>query len=174
VPIAQVARALHTVVERHPDLRVVFVTHPNPLARGPVDAVLRDDRRILVLDALPYAPFVALLRGSLLAVSDSGGVQEEGPTLGVPVLVTRSATERPEGLDAGAVEIVGTEIDRIVSAVERLVDDAGRRSAMSGAGRDVYGDGRAAERIARILTTEGAMPIRARASAVLPQAMARG
>lgn len=153
--IEQVALALADVLEAATDLRVVFVTHPNPVARGPVDAALGDHERARVLDAVGYPEFLGLLRGALVAVSDSGGVQEEGPTLGIPVLVTRGTTERPEGVDAGAVELVGTDRDRIREAVLAIHRDPRRRAAMAGAGPDLYGDGRAAERIVDILAEPG-------------------
>jgi UDP-N-acetylglucosamine 2-epimerase (non-hydrolysing) len=149
--IASVATALRGVLATHPDLRLVFATHPNPVARGPVEEILGDDRRAMVVDALPYPVFLALLAGARLAVSDSGGVQEEGPTLGTPVLVTRTTTERPEGVDAGAVRIVGTQTDLVRTTVSRLLDQPAELDAMSRAGGDIYGDGHASDRIAQIL-----------------------
>ena len=150
-PIGNVARALAAVVDATPGLRVVFVTHPNPLARGPVDAALAGHPRVRILDALPYPQFLKVLAGALVAVSDSGGVQEEGPTLGVPVLVTRAITERPEGISAGAVMLVGTDFDRIVSNALTLVRDPAARAAMSNSARGIYGDGHASERIVAVL-----------------------
>ena len=150
-PIGNIARALAAVVDAAPDLRVVFVTHPNPLARGPADAALAGNPRVRVLDALPYPQFLKVLSGAVVAVSDSGGVQEEGPTLGVPVLVTRAITERPEGISAGAVRLVGTDLDRIVSDALSLIRDPAARAAMAEAGRGLYGDGHASERIADVI-----------------------
>ena len=125
--------------------------HPNPTARDPVNRVLAAHPRSRILDAVDYRDFIGLLRGAVLAVSDSGGVQEEGPTLGIPVLVTREVTERPEGVAAGAVHLVGTERRRIVAETRRIVNDALARSEMAAAGRAVYGDGRSAGRIVDIL-----------------------
>lgn len=152
--IARIAEALRDVLRAETELRLIFVTHPNPVARGPVDELLGADPRALVLDALDYAAFLGLLRGALVAVSDSGGVQEEGPTLGVPVLVTRSTTERPEGIDAGAVELVGTGVAAIRDALSGLLRDPERRRAMGAAGGGLYGDGHAAERVVEILSRE--------------------
>ena len=156
-PIRNIALGLRDVLAGHPDLAVVFATHPNPKARQPVEEVLGAEPRAMVLGAMEYDDFLALLRGAVLAVTDSGGVQEEGPTLGVPVLVTRSVTERPEGLVAGAVQMVGTGRVSIRRAVQRLLDDPGERSRMASVGRRVYGDGSASRRIADVLlATSGA------------------
>jgi UDP-N-acetylglucosamine 2-epimerase (non-hydrolysing) len=156
--IARVAEALASVLEADTSLRLIFVSHPNPRAREPVERILADHPRARILDSLAYSTFLALLAGSLLAVSDSGGVQEEGPTLGVPVLVTRGVTERPEGLEAGAVRLVGTDRDAIVRETLVLVGNAEQRARMAGAGRAIYGDGRAAGRIVDVLVAGGGMP----------------
>jgi len=152
--IAAIATALRDVLTARPELRLVFATHPNPIARGPVDAILGGEPRAMVVDALPYPTFLALLARARLAVSDSGGVQEEGPTLGVPVLVTRTTTERPEGVEAGAVQLVGTDADRVRSTTLALLEDAARLAAMSRAGGAMYGDGTAARRIVSVLAGE--------------------
>ncbi len=152
--IASVATALRGVLAANEDLRLVFATHPNPIARGPVQAILGDEQRAMVVDALPYPTFLSLLAGARLAVSDSGGVQEEAPTLGTPVLVTRTTTERPEGVDAGAVRIVGTDAELVRTTVTRLLDEPAELDAMARAGRDIYGDGHAADRIVDILARE--------------------
>lgn len=149
--IASVAAALAEVLDSEPSLRLVFATHPNPLARDPVRAALGANPRVCIVDALDYATFLLLLKGALLAVSDSGGVQEEGPTLGVPVLVTRSVTERPEGVDAGAVRLIGTDREAVRATVLGLVRDPDARLRMASVGRAIYGDGRAAARIADVL-----------------------
>ena len=149
--IAAIAGGLRDALRAAPDHRLIFVTHPNPAARTPVNEALGGESRAMVVDALPYADFLQLLCGATLAVSDSGGVQEEGPTLGVPVLVTRSVTERPEGVDAGAVRIVGTDAATISRAVIGLINDPSTLAEMTRASRGIYGDGHAAERIARIL-----------------------
>ena len=122
--------------------------HPNPVASGPVYAALGDEPRARVVTALDYAEFIGLLTRARLAITDSGGVQEAGPTLGVPVLVTRQVTERPEGVAAGAVALVGTDPDRIGGLAVELHDPAGapRRDGARGT-RDLRGwDGRTEDR----------------------------
>ncbi len=149
--IESIAVALRRVLDDLPDHRLVFVTHPNPVARAPVVAALSDHPRAFIAAALPYTTFLALLDRARIAVSDSGGVQEEGPTLGIPVLVTRERTERDEGLEAGAVRLVGTNQQLIVDECRRILTDEAVHRAMADAGRDLYGDGHAAERIADVL-----------------------
>ncbi len=152
--IARIATALRAVLRELPDHRLVFATHPNPIARGPVDDLLGAEEHARVVDALEYPSFLGLLSGARLAISDSGGVQEEGPTLGIPVLVTRETTERPEGVEAGAVQLVGTDVEKIRSTALALLRDEAALADMRGRGRGLYGDGRAASRIAAILAAE--------------------
>lgn len=156
--IADIAAALRDVLDAHRDLGLVFVTHPNPVARAPVEAALGMEQRARVIDSIDYPAFIALLRGARLVVSDSGGVQEEGATLGVPVLVTRSTTERPEGVEAGAVKLVGTDPERIRRCAETVLADAQEERNMRAAGANLYGDGHAAERIVRVLGQDLAPP----------------
>jgi UDP-N-acetylglucosamine 2-epimerase (non-hydrolysing) len=158
-PIRNIALALRDVLDDHPDLSLIFATHPNPKARHPVEEVLSSQPRATVVGAMEYDGFLAVLRGAVLAVTDSGGVQEEGPTLGVPVLVTRAVTERPEGLAAGAVRMVGTGRADIRRAVGELLDDPEQRSRMATAGRSVYGDGTAARQIADALLSDLGGPV---------------
>lgn len=152
VGIRSVALALREVALRRPQFRILFISHPNPAARRPAETVLAGIDNVLLLDALEYPLFIRLLGGAALAVSDSGGVQEEGPTVGVPVLVTRTKTERPEGVTAGAVRVVGTDTASIVRTIEEILEDEPTRSRMAEAGRRLYGDGRAGVRIARVLS----------------------
>jgi UDP-N-acetylglucosamine 2-epimerase len=152
--IRNIAVALDTVLAELTDLQLIFVGHPNPRARQPAIDVLGEHPRVRLLDALEYDQFLLLLNGALLAVSDSGGIQEEGPTLGVPVVVTRSVTERPEGLQAGAALLVGTDPEQIRATVVAIASSAARREEMASAGRNLYGDGRAADRIAHVLLTD--------------------
>ena len=149
--IENIAVALRRVLDEMPELRLVFVTHPNPVARAPVVAALSDHPRAAIPGPLLYTSFLALLQRARIAVSDSGGIQEEGPTLGIPILVTRERTERAEGLDAGAVVLVGTDPERIHDESCRILTDPDAHDAMARAGRDLYGDGKAAERIADVL-----------------------
>jgi UDP-N-acetylglucosamine 2-epimerase (non-hydrolysing) len=152
--IAAVAAGLRGALDDLPDHRLVFVTHPNPLARRPVEEALTGHDRALVTGAMPYAAFLHLLRGARLVVSDSGGIQEEGPTLGVPVLVTRQVTERPEGVAAGAVRVIGTDAGAVRDAVVSLLRSQSDLSAMARAGHGLYGDGYAAARIVRAIADE--------------------
>ena len=131
---------------RRGDVQIVFPVHPNPSVRGPVERLLGALADVHLVEPLEYLSFVALMKRSHLIVSDSGGVQEEAPALGVPVLVTRETTERPEALEAGTVLLVGTDAARIVAEAGRLLDDPAHHRAMSGA-RNPFGDGHACERI---------------------------
>lgn len=143
--IAATARAVRELVARHPSLRVVLPQHGNPLVREALAQGLPDDPRVILTEPLDYGQFTHLLSRCHLVLTDSGGVQEEAPSLGKPVLVTRDTTERPEAVTAGVVRLVGTDQQRIVSEVSRLLDDAEAYAAMSSA-VNPYGDGRASER----------------------------
>lgn len=149
--IKNIAQALLEVLDSLTDHRLVFVVHPNPAAREPVMTALGGHPRARIVGALEYGAFLTLLRGSLVAVTDSGGVQEEGPTLGVPVIITRSVTERPEGVLAGAAKLVGTNRAAVRDAVLHLARDTPSRRAMASAGASLYGDGHSAERVVDIL-----------------------
>lgn len=146
-PIRNIALGLRDVLRARPETSLVFATHPNPLARRPVEEILAGEPGATVVGALEYDDFLGLLQGAIVAITDSGGIQEEGPTLGVPVLVTRTVTERPEGLAVGAVQLVGTKRTAIRREVGRLLDDDLARAQMAAAGRQLYGDGHAARRI---------------------------
>lgn len=152
--IARIASALRDVLDELDDHVLVFATHANPVANRPVHEILGGHARATIVTAVDYAEFIALLSRARLAISDSGGVQEEGPTLGVPVLVTREVTERPEGIAAGAVELVGTDADLIRSRALTLLRDDERRSTMAAAGRAIYGDGDASRRIVETLLAD--------------------
>ncbi len=149
-PLRNVCLAIRDLVGRHPRLRVVVPLHPNPDAGNMVRAELGDLDAVSLCEALDYEQFVRLLLQATLALSDSGGIQEEGPSLGLPVLVARSVTERPEGVAAGAVRLVGTDTACIVRHVDELLTDAEAYVAMARP-RNIYGDGLAAERIADVL-----------------------
>ena len=149
-PLLEVCRALRDLVERDPRLSVVFPVHPNPSVRGPVESALGGIPRVRLIGPAGYLEFVALMRASFLILTDSGGVQEEGPSLGKPVLVLRDETERPEAVEAGTVRLIGPHRDAIVEAVETLSNrpDLYERFATA---TNPYGDGWAAERIARVI-----------------------
>jgi UDP-N-acetylglucosamine 2-epimerase (non-hydrolysing) len=142
-----------------PDVRIVLPVHPNPNARQPLRRVLADCPRVTLIDPLEYVPFVDLMRHSYLLITDSGGIQEEGPSLGKPVLVMREKTERPEAVDAGTVRLVGTDPARIVGEAGLLLDDTAeyeRRARV----HNPYGDGQASGRIAAIIAAYFENPAR--------------
>ena len=153
--IESIAVALRAILEALPDHRLIFATHPNPVARRPVQRILGRHPRARLATAIEYGAFLRLLAGAALVISDSGGVQEEGPTLGVPVLVTRDVTERPEGVAAGAVRLVGTDAGRITREALAILGDPAARERMRLAGGGIYGDGQAARRIVDVLVSDG-------------------
>jgi len=140
--ICQALKAL----SRRPDVDIVYPVHLNPCVQEPVRRILGAARNVHRLDPLDYLPFVYLMSRASLIITDSGGVQEEAPSLGKPVLVMRDTTERPEGLEAGTVKLVGTDIDRIISESFRLLDVDDAYQAMARA-INPYGDGKASHRI---------------------------
>lgn len=144
-----IARSVADIAAR-PDVAVIFPVHPNPNVRPVMDAVLGDLANVAMIEPLDYPHFVRLLDMSDLVLTDSGGVQEEAPSLGKPVLVMRETTERPEGVEAGTAKLVGTDRARIVRSVFTLLDDQAAYAAMSRA-HNPFGDGRASERIAGII-----------------------
>lgn len=144
--IRRVAGALHDLLDRFPDLRAVHAAHPNPAVRHEVEAELAGHPRALIPGPVGYGDFARLLSRATIIISDSGGIQEEAPSLGVPVLVAREETERVEGLEAGLSRLVGTDRALIVEQAVRLLTDESARAAMR-AGENPYGDGRAAGRI---------------------------
>lgn len=154
----RIASALQELAKRE-DIVIAFPVHPNPNVMGPMRAIIADHPRIKLLAPLEYVPFVHLLSRAHLVLTDSGGVQEEAPALGKPVLVMRTTTERPEGVESGTALLVGTEAGRIVAEAARLLDDRGHYERMSRA-HNPFGDGQASRRILRILAREAASPAR--------------
>jgi UDP-N-acetylglucosamine 2-epimerase (non-hydrolysing) len=150
--LANIAQAIERLSKRD-DVVVVFPVHPNPRVRKVVDTTLRGRNKIVLLDPLEYVPFVYLMSVATLILTDSGGIQEEAPSLGKPVLVLRDTTERPEGIEAGTARLVGTNAKDIVRETEWLLDDRRHYEAMSGA-INPYGDGRASERIANVINVQ--------------------
>ena len=148
--VAAMCAALAELSHSRPDIEIVYPVHLNPNVRGPVHERLGSLPRLHLIEPQPYLPFLWLMDRACLLLTDSGGVQEEGPALGKPVLVMREVTERPEAVDAGAALLVGTDRERIVSNVVRLLDDAEHYRRMSHAGSP-YGDGKACERIVEFL-----------------------
>jgi UDP-N-acetylglucosamine 2-epimerase (non-hydrolysing) len=149
-PLGTAAEAMLAIARARSDVQLVFPVHRNPNVRRPMMEILGGHDRIHLIDPLDYREFAHLMAWSTLALTDSGGVQEEAPSLDLPVLVMRDVTERPEGVEAGAAILVGTDRDRIVTETIRLLDDEEARRRMASA-RNPYGDGRAAERIADAL-----------------------
>jgi UDP-N-acetylglucosamine 2-epimerase (non-hydrolysing) len=149
-PFAELCNALRTIADRYEDVQILYPVHLNPNVRDIVYPSLSNHPRILLCAPLDYAPFVAALKRCHLVLTDSGGVQEEAPALGKPVLVLRDETERPEAVEAGVVRVIGMHADRIVEETSRLLDDAQAYAEMA-KGVSPYGDGHAAERIVRIL-----------------------
>lgn len=149
-PLRGILRAVAAVAGRHPGVRFTVPVHPNPAVGPVVGEVLGGLPGVDLVAPMDYPDLVAALRRCRLVLTDSGGIQEEAPTFGTPVLVLRDVTERPEGIAAGAARLVGTDPGAIVSATSQLLDDPSAWQAMSRAGNP-YGDGRAAERIAAVL-----------------------
>jgi UDP-N-acetylglucosamine 2-epimerase (non-hydrolysing) len=141
----RICKAL-AALARRPDVQLVYPVHPNPNVQNPVNKWLRGQPNVLLIPPLDYVPFVDLMRRAYILITDSGGIQEEGPSLGKPVLVLREKTERPEAVQAGTVRLVGTEENRIVEEAARLLEDREAHDAMA-AVHNPYGDGHACERI---------------------------
>lgn len=145
-PMRHVYKALKRLVDELPDIEVVFPVHKNPKVREVVNEELGGVRRVHLIEPLDYEPFANLMHRSTLILTDSGGVQEEAPALGKPVLVLRDTTERPEAVAAGTVLLVGTEEERVYGEAKKLLTDAGAYAKMAEA-KSPYGDGEAARRI---------------------------
>lgn len=146
VPLTRVFLAIKQLVETFPDLNVIFPVHRNPKVRRAAEEILGQTERVVLCDPVDYLTFVPLMARADLIITDSGGVQEEAPALGVPVLVVRDTTERPEGIEAGVARLVGTQTDSIVAAASLLLTNPSDYRRMATAGCP-YGDGRAAVRI---------------------------
>jgi UDP-N-acetylglucosamine 2-epimerase (non-hydrolysing) len=149
-PMVDMLQALRQLARDNPDVLLVYPVHLNPNVDGPARAILGGEERVLLLPPLGYLEFVALLERAHLVLTDSGGVQEEAPTFGVPILVMRDNTERPEGIAAGVARLVGTSGESILREATRLLGDPDAYRAMSAA-VNPYGDGQSARRIARLL-----------------------
>jgi UDP-N-acetylglucosamine 2-epimerase len=139
-------------IARRPDVQIVYPVHRNPNVLDPVTRTLECVPNVLLIEPLDYVSFVDLMRRAHLLLTDSGGIQEEGPSLGKPVLVMRAKTERPEAVDAGTVRLVGTDTDLIVNEVGQLLDNAEAYAVMRRV-HNPYGDGHASERIAGAIRT---------------------
>jgi len=147
-PLDRILTAVRTLVAKYPDIDVIFPSHPNPAVRAQVEAGLAGLARVTVTDPVPYADLSRLLSEAYLVLTDSGGIQEEAPSFGVPALVLRDVTERVESIDAGCAKLVGSDTRLIVDEASALLDDRARRDAMTVNGNP-YGDGLAAHRTAQ-------------------------
>lgn len=149
-PMRHMFKAIHRVMDEHPDVKAIYPIHMNPVVREIANEYLGDDDRIHIIEPLDVLDFHNFLSRSYLILTDSGGIQEEAPSLGKPVLVMRDTTERPEGIAAGTLKLVGTEEETIYREFSRLLSDVDEYETMSKASNP-YGDGHACERIADIL-----------------------
>lgn len=145
-----ICEALKEIAVANPKVQIIYPVHLNPNVKGPVYKLLTGISNIKLIDPLAYPAFVWLMSQSYLIITDSGGVQEEAPSLGKPVLVMRDTTERPEAVEAGTVILVGTNKDKIIAETQRLLDDSNRYQSMS-ALHNPYGDGKACHRIAEFI-----------------------
>ncbi|WP_288477145.1 UDP-N-acetylglucosamine 2-epimerase (non-hydrolyzing) [uncultured Pantoea sp.] len=146
----RICSALAQIARQHPEAQIVYPVHLNPNVSEPVNRILSGIKNIILIEPQEYLPFVWLMNRAWLILTDSGGIQEEAPSLGKPVLVMRDTTERPEAVDAGTVRLVGTDIARIVASVDELLRDDEAWQAMSHA-HNPYGDGKACGRILQAL-----------------------
>lgn len=143
-------QGLKRIADHYPDIQIIYPVHLNPNVRKPVQRVLGAIRNVHLIEPLDYALFVFLMNRAYLVLTDSGGIQEEAPSLGKPVLVMREKTERPEAIEAGTAKLVGTESQRIFKETKRLLSDQAEYEKMARA-VNPFGDGHAAERIVQIL-----------------------
>ncbi|MFN7635275.1 MAG: non-hydrolyzing UDP-N-acetylglucosamine 2-epimerase [Acetobacteraceae bacterium] len=148
-PLRNICRAMQALVARFPDIEVVYPVHPNPNVRDTVMPMLGGLARVHLIEPVDYLALAGLLKRCHFALTDSGGIQEEAPALGKPVLVMRAETERPEAVAAGVARLVGTDTDRIIGEASRVLEDRDYHQALS-RGASPYGDGRAAGRIAEL------------------------
>ena len=149
-PMKHMFRAIRRVCDEHPDIKAIYPIHMNPVVREIADSILGDDERFRIIEPLDVLDFHNFLSRSYLILTDSGGIQEEAPSLGKPVLVMRDTTERPEGIKAGTLKLVGTDEEVIYQNFKQLLEDEEAYRAMSTASNP-YGDGFACKRIADIL-----------------------
>ncbi|HZD04174.1 MAG TPA: UDP-N-acetylglucosamine 2-epimerase (non-hydrolyzing), partial [Longimicrobiales bacterium] len=150
-PLREIFRAVRELAETHADVEVVYPVHPNPNVVGPAREILSGHPRVHLTDPVDYLDLVQALRGAVLVLTDSGGIQEEAPAFGTPVLVLREVTERPEGVEAGVAELVGMDRRLILERAGALLEESreGRTAPPN-----PYGDGRAGERIADIVLSD--------------------
>ncbi|EGQ8918990.1 TPA: non-hydrolyzing UDP-N-acetylglucosamine 2-epimerase [Vibrio parahaemolyticus] len=146
----RICEALAFTAQKHPEVQIVYPMHLNPNVREPVNRILAGINNVHLIEPQQYLPFIYLMNRAHIILTDSGGIQEEAPSLGKPVLVMRDTTERPEAVEAGTVKLVGTDIDRIVTGLTTLLQDEQAYKEMSFA-HNPYGDGKACKRILDVL-----------------------
>ncbi|AZF41737.1 UDP-N-acetylglucosamine 2-epimerase [Pseudomonas sp. R1-43-08] len=146
----RICKALAHIAQAHKDVDIIYPMHMNPNVREPVNRLLKDIKNVYLIEPLDYLPFVYLMEKSYLILTDSGGIQEEAPSLGKPVLVMRDTTERPEALEAGTVKLVGTDVEVMIEEVDELLNSQSAYDKMSFA-HNPYGDGKASHRIVEAL-----------------------
>ena len=149
-PFLNICQAIKTLAQNNADIQILYPVHPNPNVKNIAHDILGKCSNIILCQPLDYAPFIAALQQAYFIISDSGGVQEEAPALGKPVLVLRDETERPEAVEMGVVKLVGTNFERIVTEAQLLLDDSTAYRAMA-RGVSPYVDGKATERIVKVL-----------------------
>ncbi|MBA7578854.1 UDP-N-acetylglucosamine 2-epimerase [subsurface metagenome] len=147
-PLRKTCQAINKIIDEHPDISVIFPLHKNPEIRKNVKRILQNKKDILLLDTLDYDDMINLMSKSYIMLTDSGGIQEEGPSLGKPVLVLRDETERLEAVEAGVVKLIGTNEGRVCREVVTLLDSRDKYREMS-KNINPYGDGKASERIVK-------------------------
>ena len=149
-PLENICRAVKILIEKNPDIQVIYPVHLNPNVRKTVFGMLEGIDRVKLIEPLEYAPFASLMKESHIILTDSGGVQEEAPSLGKPVFVLRDETERPEAVEYGTVKLVGSNTEKIVNSVQELLDSEEKYNKMASA-TNPYGDGLATSRIIQAL-----------------------
>jgi len=147
-PLKKTCRAINKIIDKHSDVSVIFPLHKNPEIRSNVKKILQNRKNILLLDTLDYDDMINLMSKSYIILTDSGGIQEEAPSLGKPVLVLRDETERPEAVEAGVVKLIGTDEERIFSEIDLVLNSREKYMEMSKS-INPYGDGKASERIVK-------------------------
>jgi UDP-N-acetylglucosamine 2-epimerase (non-hydrolysing) len=145
-----ICQAIREIALRNPDIRIIYPVHLNPNVQEPVHRIIGEMDQIDLIEPLDYEPFVYLMNKSFIILTDSGGIQEEAPSLGKPVLVMREVTERPEAVEAGTAKLVGTQMEDIICETQTLLDHPEVYDGMANI-KNPYGDGKAAERIVQIL-----------------------
>jgi len=151
IKFKNICDAIRQVAEKFPDVDIVYPVHLNPNVQDPVYQILGDIPNVYLIEPVDYTSFVVLMQKSYFILTDSGGIQEEAPSLGKPVLVMRDMTERPEAIDSGTVQLVGSDTVKIVNAIEQLLIDEHKYSMMSRI-QSTYGDGMAAARIVKVIS----------------------